>query len=140
MLVLVIIGLMSSAVVMSLPKDPPASQAVSEGLLKRFNQTAQTSLLSGETAAFGASKTALVMYGYDGTDWIVADTVNWPDDLRVSLQKDGQDIKLTQDTPPLIIFEPTGSSSVFTLTLSDFEGRYVLSSKGDGRVLLESGS
>lgn len=137
---LVIIGLMSSAVIMSLPKDPPASRAVSEGLLKRFNQTAQTSLLSGETAGFGTSKTALVLYGYDGTDWTVADTVSWPDDLRVSLEKDGQDIKLTDDTQPLIIFEPTGSSSVFTLTLSDVEGRYVLSSKGDGRVLLESGS
>lgn len=140
MLVLVIIGLMSSAVVMSLPKDTATSRAVSEGLLKRFNQTAQTSLLSGETAAFGASKTALIMYGYDGTDWITADTMSWPDDLNVRLEKDGQNIKLTEDTQPLIIFEPTGSSSIFTLTLSDFEGRYVLSSKGDGRVLLENGS
>lgn len=140
MLVLVIIGLMSSAVVMSLPKDPPASRSVSEGLLKRFNQAAQTGLLSGETRAFGASKTALVSYSYDGTDWIAADRLNWPDNLRVSLEKDGQDIKLTGETQPLIVFEPTGSSSVFTLTLSDFEGRYVLSSKGDGRVLLESGS
>lgn len=88
MLVLAIIGLMSSAVIMSLPKDPPASRAVSEGLLKRFNQAAQTSLLSGETLAFGASKTALVSYGYDGTDWIAADSLRWPDDLRISLEKE----------------------------------------------------
>lgn len=137
---LVIIGLMSSAVVMSLPKDPPASRAVSEGLLKRFNQTAQNSLLSGETAAFGASKKALVSFAYDGADWIASDSLSWPDGLRINLEKDGQDVKLTDEALPLIIFEPTGNSSVFTLTVSDFDGLYILSSQGDGRVLLESGS
>jgi len=46
MLVLVIIGLMSSAVVMTLPKDPPASRALSDILLKEFNRNAQDSLLA----------------------------------------------------------------------------------------------
>jgi len=35
-------------------------------------------------------------------------------------------VTLTDKLVPLIIFEPTGNSTVFSLTLSDFDGRYVL--------------
>lgn len=137
---LVIIGLMTSAVVMTLPKAPPASRAVSETLLKRLNQTAQESLLSGRPAAFGLSKSSLTLYTYDGEDWTAVQSKSWPDVLTVSLRQDGEDVKLAEKPVPLILFEPTGNSSVFTLTLSDFDGRYTLSSNGDGRVVLGRGS
>lgn len=139
-MVLVIIGLMSSAVVMTLPKDPPASRAVSDTLLKQFNQAAQESILSGAPAAFGASKSQYSFYSYDGFEWRVSSQRDWHDALSIELRKDGEDVKLTDTAVPLIIFEPTGNSSIYTLTLSDFNGRFVLSSKGDGRVILESGS
>jgi len=139
-MVLVIIGLMSSAVIMTMPKDPPASREVSDALVNRLNQLAQDSLLSGQPAAFGMSKSNLSFYRYDGEDWAAGETQNWPSDLTVSLSKDGEEVKLTDEAVPLILFEPIGSSSVFTLTLSDFDGRYRLSSRGDGRVVLESGS
>lgn len=137
---LVIIGLMSSAVVMTLPKAPPASSSVSEGLLKQFNQTAQTSLLSGRPAAFGLSKAYYAFYDYSASEWTSLGPQKWPDALSVEMNKDGESVKFTEKVAPLIIFEPTGSSSVFSLTLSDFDGRYTLSSNGDGRVTLESGS
>ncbi len=139
-MVLVIIGLMSSAVVMTFPKNPPASRAVSDALVKQLNHTAQESLMSGAPAAFGLSKTRYSFFGYNGTDWTEASSQKWPESLTLSLSKDGEDIKLTDTAVPLVIFEPTGTSSVFTLTLSDFNGRYVLASKGDGRVTLGSGS
>lgn len=138
-MVLVIVGLMSSAVVMTLPKDPAASRTLSETLIKRLNKTAQESLLAAKPAAFGASKTAYALYDYDGIDWNVKTEKAWPDAVTISLHKDGEEVKLSETLTPLIVFEPTGSSSVFTLTLSDFDGRYVLSSIGDGRVVMESG-
>lgn len=139
-MVLVIIGLMSSAVVMTFPKDPPPSRAVSDALVKRLNQTAQDSLLSGSPAAFGLSKTSFSFYSYNGSEWAEASSQKWPQGLTFTLRKAGEDIKLGDSSVPLIIFEPTGVSSVFTLTLSDFDGRYVLSSNGDGRVTLGDGS
>jgi len=140
MMVLVIIGLMSSAVVMTFPKDPPASRAISEQLVTRLNQSAQNSLLSAAPSAFGISKSAYSFFSYDGTEWIAATSKDWPKELTLELRKEGSAVKLADDPVPLILFEPTGTSSVFTLTISDFDGRYVLSSKGDGRVTLESGS
>ena len=86
------------------------------------------------------SKSNLTFYSYDGEDWTSGHTQDWPDELTFSLSKDGEEVKLTDESIPLILFEPTGSSSVFTLTLSDFNGRYQLSSAGDGRVILGSGS
>jgi len=140
MLVLVIIGLMSSAVVMTLPKDPPASRALSDTLLKEFNRNAQDSLLSARSAAFGVSKSSYAFYDYDGAEWISKGAQSWPNALQVHLIKEGEAVTLTDKLVPLIIFEPTGNSTVFSLTLSDFDGRYVLLSNGDGRVTIGSDS
>jgi len=95
MLVLVIIGLMSSAVVMTLPKDPPASRALSDTLLKEFNRNAQDSLLSARSAAFGVSKSSYAFYDYDGAEWISKDAQSWPDALQIHLIKEGEAVTLT---------------------------------------------
>jgi len=38
------------------------------------------------------------------------------------------------------MFEPTGVSQIFELTLSGEDGSYILSSQGSGRVVMRQGS
>jgi type II secretory pathway pseudopilin PulG len=139
-MVLVVIGLMSSAVVISLPKDPPKSRAMSEALHTQFNQAAQESLLSATPVAFGANAERYAFYKYDGLTWMAAPAQDWPKDIKIALNVDGDDVKFAETLSPLVVFEPTGDSSVFTLNLSDFDGRYTISSMGNGRIIFESGS
>lgn len=132
-----IIGLVSSAVVMNLPKDPPAAKQMAEGLTRQLNIAAQESLLSGTPFALGVSERGYSLLTYDGTDWVTTDSREWADDLEAKLTKNGESIKLTEEPLPHILFEPTGVSSVFALSLSNFEASYSLLSLGDGRVALE---
>lgn len=137
-MVLFIIGLISGAVVMTLPKEPPAAKQMAEGLTQQLNMAAQESLLSGAPFALGVSEIGYSFLTYNGTEWVNTASQDWADGLTAQLTKDGEPIKLTEAALPHILFEPTGSSSVFALSLSSFEASYSLSSLGDGRVTLAS--
>ena len=139
MAVMVIIGLMTSAVVLTLPKDKAVVNAYAEDLVRNINGAAQASLLSGKMAALGVSEKAYAIYAYEDEAWVPKRTADWPEGVFVTFEKDETKLKLTEDIVPLAWFEPTGQSTVFDLTLRNHDKVLRLSSQGDGRVVLGGG-
>ncbi len=125
---------------MNLPRAAPQAKALSAQLIKQLNNTAQQSLISGSPTGFGLSKQGYGFYNYDGENWVLRSSENWPDDITPDVTVDSESLKLSAELLPLVIFEPTGGSSVFTLSLKTFNAEYNFSSIGDGRVVLESKS
>ncbi|WP_371395726.1 GspH/FimT family pseudopilin [Fretibacter rubidus] len=138
--VLVIIGLMSSAVVMTLPRDKPAVIAAATTLHTELNMAAQTSLLSGQVTALSLSKDGYHFQTASGDDWTATAAKPWPSNIRIEFARAEQSIDLPQQALPLVLFDPTGGGTAFRLTLSDMDNDMVLTGSGDGTVSLVSGS
>ena len=138
--VMVIIGLMSSAVVMTLPRDKPAAVTAATALNNELNMAAQNSLLSGQMAALALSKNGYGIQMASGDEWTTIARRSWPDNVRVDFTRGGQSVDLPEDALPLVLFEPTGLGTVFTLTLSDTAVDVVLRGPGDGTVTMASRS
>lgn len=136
MTVLVVIGLISSAVILTLPGEKPAIETYSKTMVKEINAAAQTGLLTGETAALGLSETAYAVLVYREGQWQSSGARNLPEGTRLSFEKEGGDVKLSDDILPLGVFEPTGTATVFTVTLRSEDGRYNFISAGDGRLVM----
>ncbi|MEE9346884.1 MAG: GspH/FimT family pseudopilin [Robiginitomaculum sp.] len=133
--VLVIIGLMSSAVIMSMPREKPAAIVQGDWLLTALNRAAQSSIISGKPTGFGVSTDAYALYKFEDEHWAIVQEGQWPDALNVKFKKQGQEIKLGETLAPSIVFDPTGVSTIFSLSLSDGQARKTLSSIGDGRIV-----
>ena len=136
MAVMVIIGLMTSAVVLTMPQNKPAVNIYADNLVRDLNGAAQSSLLTGKVAALGLSEKSYAIYAYEGEEWVPKRTGDWPEGVFVTFEKDKTKLKLTEDLVPLAIFEPTGQSTLFELTLRNHDKALRLSSKGDGRVVI----
>ncbi|MEP1229385.1 MAG: GspH/FimT family pseudopilin [Litorimonas sp.] len=134
MMVLLIIGVMSTAVLLTIPDRKPAAQEFSEKLVRDLNLAAQNSLLSGQPAGFGLTRDGYVIYAYADEAWAQSDAKNWPDNVSIRFEKDNRRLELPREALPLIIFEPTGQSGIFRLTLRDGEQSFDLHSVGDGRI------
>lgn len=136
MTVLVIIGLMSSAVVLTMPRTKPAEEVLSQSLLAELNIAAQDSLITGRSVAVGFSNEGYGFFGFEEEQWVLARNMNWPELIDVSLTKNGRNIDLTDELFPIVVFEPTGLSPSFQLNLTGAERAMCLESHGDGRVAL----
>lgn len=136
--VLVIIGLMSSVVIMSLPSPKPAAVEVSDRLIQELNRAAQAGLIGGDTVAFGASKEGYEIYRFVGETWVSEQTGHWDDLRRVELSVEGLEIELGEQAVPLVIFEPSGVAIPFELALHDNDLSRTLIGDGSGRVRLEA--
>lgn len=136
MVVLVIIGLMSGVVMMTLPDRTPPEEALGEALLMRLNAAAEDSLMTGQPKAFGVSSKSYGLYEYIDAKWEISGEAEWPETVTASLEKDGNRVELKSKLAPLVSFDPTGLSSVFDLTLNGDDMSLCLSSIGDGRVTL----
>ncbi len=123
---------------MNLPRAAPQAKTLSVQLIKQLNNTAQQSLISGSPTGFGLSKQAYGFYHYGSDGWELGGAQNWPDDIVPDFNMDGQSVKLSDKLLPLVVFEPTGGSSVFTLSLKGSGAQYNFTSTGDGRVVLET--
>lgn len=134
---LVIIGLMSSAVILTMPTDKPVVVNFANDFHRDMNLAAQTSILSGKSVALGLSEDSYSFLKYDSETWITVQQGDWPDGTFVSFEKDKTPIKLAEDIVPLVMFEPTGQTTIFSLKLADVEHGYLFESSGDGRVNLE---
>ena len=135
--VLVIIGLMTSAVVMTLPREKPAIDAQAQTLTSSLNAASQSSLVTGRPFAFGLSKDQFAVFEFEDGEWVQRQLMDRPDALSVDLRKNDIRIKLSEEIVPVVVFEPTGLSTPFSLTLTQGRRTEVLSSTGDGRVILE---
>ena len=132
--VLVIIGLMASAVVLTLPRDKPAIDTQSQSLTSLMNAASQASLVTGRPHAFGLSKDRYAVFEFMEGEWVQRQTLDRPDALTVELRKNDIRIKLEDEIVPIVVFEPTGLSTSFELILTQDRRTETLTSSGDGRV------
>lgn len=139
MTVLLIIGLMSSAVILTLPKDKPDIERFAEALVSDLNGAAQASLLTGRPTALGLSEDTYAILMFEQGEWKTAKEQVWPDRIFTTFSRDNVEFDLPEDLTPLAIFEPIGQATAFTLSLEKDAYRFRLGSNGDGRVVLEPG-
>lgn len=137
--VLVIIGLMSSAVVMTLPREKSAVLIEAKTLHRSLNIAAQESLLSGHTHALAVSETGYEIREAFGDSWTVQRQSDWPDGTRVDFTRNEARLDLPKTFVPLVMFEPTGGATIFEMTLSDLDHTITLESRGDGKVMWTAG-
>lgn len=136
MTVLVVIGLISGAVILMRPPDTPAAKIIADMMLKETNAAAQSSLLTGETMALGLSETSYGVMRYREGEWQAVDSRRLPETVRLSMEKEGSSVKLSEDIVPLGLFEPTGTATPFTVKISGLDTAYTLNSAGDGRLVM----
>jgi len=138
MTVLVIIGLVSSAVILSFPARISALDQQAHKLAGDLNVTAQEAVLTGRSTAAGFSDNGYSLYRYQNGDWLDVLNENWPVGVDIFLSKDTGEIDLPQTIVPIIIFEPTGLAPAFNLRMSDgLDAIYTVKSTGDGQIILD---
>lgn len=135
MTVLVIIGLMSSAVILTFPHEKPALEQQSDALLREINIMAQTSLISGTPSALGLSENSFAFMHFKDGQWQSPQETTFPGNIKATFSGEASEIKLSDELQPLVLFEPNGLSTPFTLTLSDGNMKTVFESTGNGRVV-----
>jgi hypothetical protein len=140
MTVLVIIGLMSSAVILTLPENKSQLELQSTALLRDVNIMAQSSLISGVPTALGLSKDGYAIMRFENGEWASKPGTEFANGIQPEFSGEVSEIKLSDKVLPLVLFEPNGLSTPFTLTLSDGQSVSVFESIGDGRVIRSGGS
>ena len=134
--VLVVIGLMSAVVVLSIP--PPKSELDRQAALltRQLNALAQDGMISGSVTAAGFSKDGYALYSFENSEWAEKATADWSGSYRLTLSRGSTKLDMPKTAEPIMVFQPTGLSTPFELTLSDRETKYALKAEGDGRVAL----
>lgn len=134
---LAIIALVSAMIIITAPTGKPPVVALSDTLVSALNRAAQTSIITGEPQAFGASKTAHALYRFSDGRWIAQTQESWPKAITAVLEREKRVLALSDEVVPLIVFEPTGLSTPFTLSLSSEGTIMQLGSTGNGQVRLQ---
>ncbi len=134
--VLAIIGLMSSVVILTMPKPKSALDIQANKLTTALNALAQDGLISGQVNAAGFSKDGYSLYTYREGQWVERASGEWADSYRLKFTRGTAKIDIPKKTVPTLLFQPTGLSTPFELTLSDRDMKYTLKTAGDGRVML----
>ena len=134
MMVLLIIGLMSTGVLLAIPDKKPEAQNYVENLVRRLNQAAQNSMISGQPAGLGLTRDGYTLYSYDNEIWAAIHSQDWPENINLRYEKDNRRLELPKEALPVILFEPTGQSDIFALSLSQADKQFSLYSQGDSRI------
>ena len=132
--VLVVIGLMSSVVILSMPQPKSELDKQAQRLSVELNALAQDGLISGSVTAAGFSKDGYALYTFENSEWTERVSAEWQDSYRMTLTRASAKLELPKKADPIILFQPTGLSTPFEFTLSDRETKYALKTAGDGRV------
>lgn len=138
MAVLVIISLMTGIVVMSVPAKKDPIEIYGQSMQRSFSMAAHDSVISGLPQAFGFYSDGFVSYVYEGGEWVVESELPWPEDADISFYKDDVSIDLPPEPVPIVIFDPLGLSTEFSLELEGLERTLTFRSFGDGKVSLET--
>lgn len=134
--VLVIIGLVSSVVILSMPQPKSALDKQAEILSGQLNALAQDGLVSGTVTAAGFSEKGYTLYAFENSEWATKASGEWQRDYRLVLTRNSAKLDMPKSTEPIILFQPNGLSTPFEFTLSDSEISYALKTSGDGRIEL----
>lgn len=138
MAVLLIIALMTTVVLMSSRRQEPEIKAQGKLILRQFDILGQDSIISGKAQAFGLTEDSYVFYTFSDDQWTVTSENEWPEDATIQFFREDIEIDLPDDPIPLILFDPVGLSTPFTLEIAGDEGTLVLTGEGDGRVYMET--
>jgi len=136
--VLVIISLMTAVVLMSVPSRKPIMEEAGKSILRQFSLAAQDSIISGQSRAFGFYEDAYIFYRFDDGEWVLETETPWPRDISLEFYKDAVKIDIPEEPVPLVVFEPIGLSTPFSLWIESDERTLVFSSDGNGEVDLET--
>jgi general secretion pathway protein H len=134
--VLVIIGLMSSVVILSMPQPKSDLDKQAALLAGQLNALAQDGLISGSVTAAGFSEDGYALYAFENSEWTERASGEWAESYRMTLERASVKLDLPKKADPIMIFEPSGLSTAFEFTLSDRETKYALTTSGDGRIEL----
>jgi len=134
--VLVLIGVTTSLVVLTIEPPKSALETQAEKLTGQLNALAQDGLISGSVNAAGFSKEGYTLYSFENSEWTERISGDWQDSYRLTFTRGSAKLDLPKTTKPTIMFQPTGLSTPFELTLSDSGAEYALTTSGDGRVEL----
>lgn len=137
MAVLVIISLMTGMVILSAPRAEAPLKTQGDLILRQFAQASEDSIVKGQPQAFGLYEDAYLFYEIVDGEWKPLAETPWPEDLTVSFFKNEVEIDIPKEPVPLVVFEPVGLSTEFSLWLEDGDITFIFSSDGDGRVRLE---
>ncbi len=130
------IGLTASAIVLSAPTPKSELEIQANKLTTALNALAQDGLISGQVNAAGFSKDGYSLYTYREGQWVERASGEWADNYRLKFTRGTAKIDIPKKTVPTLLFQPTGLSTPFELTLSDRDMKYTLNTAGDGRVML----
>lgn len=140
MVVLVIVGLLASTVVLTLPDGKAATSEQVNRFAARVAMVAQESIVTNTTMGLAISGEGYAFYKYKDGRWseLKNDRVfgreNWNAAATISIERDGGRLtRATENAPfsPAIRFESTGLSTPFSLSFSAGDEKYRVI--GDGR-------
>lgn len=134
--VLVVVGLMSSVVILSMPQPKSTLDKEAERLVVELNALAQDGLISGSVNAVGFSEGGYALYRFENSDWAEQASREWRESYHMTFSRNSAKLELPKNLEPIILFQPTGLSTPFELTLSNGDQNYVIETRGDGRVNL----
>lgn len=136
LVVLFIIGLMSAAVVLTFDKPKSALEKQAETLASQLNALAQDGLITGSVNAAGFSKDGYALYTFENSEWTERVSDDWQDSYRLTFTRASAKLDMPKEKEPIIMFQPTGLSTPFELTLADRDLKFSLKTEGDGRIAL----
>ena len=132
LVVLVIIGVMTAAVVVAMPRDPAPAEADARAFAEAAHRAARSTLLDGRTRGMSVSDNGWELRRYTELGWQTA--LSGETAQRLHLTVDGTDIELQPDPLPLLLWEPTGGANTFELefdALRDADWRVVGNAQGE---------
>ena len=154
LVVIFIVGLMSTVVVLSLPDDEASLSNTADDVTVMLGRLQREAILQGKPVRWRYSQTQNTVEAYSKRQWSALDDrsriysrfqLNDDIEFKVSLVEfaNGEskssysvrEARRTKETAtPAIVFLPTGEAAATTITLSNYERNIVLSLAADGRV------
>lgn len=128
LIVLFIIGLMSSAVILFMPQSSSDLDLQAKKLSHGFNALIHDSLVSGRATSFGFSDNGYAFYTFINNQWEETTSTEWPEGLNFEMYQSGKKLDIPENTIPIFLFKPNGLITPFRLKISDSDYLYSFSS------------
>jgi len=132
--VLVIIGLMSASVVLSMRPAAPPETSFRDDLILRLNQEAKAAIYTGQTRALSVSEDGLHIMVYRNNQWSITQDYPFVSGVTARLNIEDNKVEIPEDPVPLILFEPAGEITEFALNIRGFGDDIDLFNAPDGTV------
>ena len=134
LIVLFIIGLMSSAVILFMPQSSSDLDLQAKKLSHGFNALIHDSLVSGRATSFGFSDNGYAFYSFDNNQWEKRNFTEWPENISLEMYQSSKKLNIPENTMPIFFFQPNGLITPFKIKISDSDSIYTFSSNINGGV------